>query len=106
MAVGLLANSVLGQGQGTNDVIDFIHGNATNERDSGIGVTPSLAPGPWKCGASCFDDTDACGSIVELDGKGDADFANADDRGPGVEDNPNFSGPYDHGGVGQATGGP
>ena len=111
----LLAGPAFGQGQGTNDVIDFIHGNATNERDSGNGVTPSLAPGPWACGGGgCTNDTQAGGSIGEfitsplgLDiDTANADFANADDRGLEDGDGPNFSEPYDHGGVGQDTGEP
>ena len=103
LAVAMLAGPAFGQGQGTNDDIDFIHGNATNPRDSGNGVTPSLSPGPWVCGSSCTDDTTAGGSIGEFVGQGEADFANDDENGG---DGPNFSEPYDHGGIGQDTGEP
>ncbi|MCH8187857.1 MAG: hypothetical protein IIB66_03990 [Proteobacteria bacterium] len=102
--VVMLAGPAFGQGQGTGDKIDEFHGNATNERDSGNGVIPSLSPGPWICSSECTDDTTAGGSIGEfITG---ADFANANDRDLEEGDGPNFSEPYDHGGIGRDTGEP
>lgn len=101
LAVVMLAGPAFGQGQGTGDEIDDFHGNATNERPSGNGVTPSLAPGPWACGgADCSVDTTGGSSIGDFAGQGGADFAN------GEEDGPNFSEPYDHDGVFHDTGEP
>src|SRR5687768_9313070 len=35
------------EGNGVGGCIDFVYGNATNERPSGNGVLPSQSPGPF-----------------------------------------------------------
>jgi hypothetical protein len=82
----LLATPAMAQSNG--DIISgFLYGNTSNERPSGHGVLPSLAPGPWACvyelGECQGDETNAGVSVGELIGQGEADFANGKDPGPG-----------------------
>jgi hypothetical protein len=73
-----------------------IYGNTSNERPSGHGVLPSLAPGPWTCTSSsdCAAPTTAGSSMGDIiapvvsDGNGSPDFANGG-NGPGT--GPDFS---------------
>jgi hypothetical protein len=95
------SNGALGPFISSN--VQDIYGNTTNPRDSGHGVTPTLAPGPWACADStdCSAGAKAGGSIGEFvapfasDGKGTPDFANGTDT-----IKTNFGEPYAHGGVG------
>lgn len=57
-----------------------LYGNTSNPRPDGHGILPSLAPGPWYCGASCYDGANAGGSVGEWMGRGNADFANGTDK--------------------------
>jgi hypothetical protein len=74
-----------------NEIASTLYGNTSNPRPDGHGVLPSLAPGPWYCGASCFDGANAGGSVGEWIGQGNADFANGTDK-----TNTNFLNKLDH----------
>ena len=68
-----------------------IYGNTSNPSGNGQGVLPSLSPGPWTCGSSCYDATDNGGSMgtflapVASGNQASPSFAN------GKEPGPNFS---------------
>jgi hypothetical protein len=64
-----------------------IYGNTSNQRPSGHGVLPSLAPGPWVCGdtSNCAGPTDPGGSMgdflapIASGGKASPEFAHGND---------------------------
>ena len=41
-------------GSGVGGCIDSLYGNATNPRDGGNGIIPSISPGPWVASTGDF----------------------------------------------------
>jgi hypothetical protein len=81
IAATIMLSPTVALAQGASPFAHFIaseaYGNNSNPRPDGHGVLPSLAPGPWACGAGgCFDGAEAGGSVGEWIGQGNADFAN------------------------------